>query len=203
AFERLGLAEVARASNELTGALVRVLARPRSVDVQNPAPAAGGLILSAERRTARLPAWRRRLVPVVASVLSTLAVGAWTISSSAPAGGAATRAARPLLLPGTETGLHDRRGHRDPHARLQAGAGGGRARAGTAVLDCAGRARRRRARRLGALVDARRAGGTAPDAAGEPPATGVPRDAGRDGTAVARVRRPARIALAAAGGTLG
>jgi hypothetical protein len=84
ALERFGLAQVARSLHDLPGALDHALARRPDPDPSFARrPSTASLILSDERRTRPLPAWRLRAVRGAVAVGATLIVAAWTLTTGA------------------------------------------------------------------------------------------------------------------------
>jgi UDP-glucose 4-epimerase len=84
ALERFGLAQVARTVDDIAPALERALAhRPDPDPSFARRPSTASLILSDDRRTNPLPAWRLRLVRGGVTAVSALAVAAWTLTTGA------------------------------------------------------------------------------------------------------------------------
>jgi UDP-glucose 4-epimerase len=84
ALERFGLAQVARTAEDIAPALQRSLAgRPDPDPSFARRPSTASLILSDERRTRPLPAWRLRLVRGTLTSLTTLGIAAWTLTTGA------------------------------------------------------------------------------------------------------------------------
>jgi len=84
ALERFGLAQVACSTRDIAPALERALAtRPEPDPSFARRPSTASLILSEERRSRPLPAWRLRLVRGAATAGGTLAVAAWTLTTGA------------------------------------------------------------------------------------------------------------------------
>jgi hypothetical protein len=84
ALERFGLAQVARTAQDIAPALQRSLAgRPDPDPSFARRPSTASLILSDERRTRPLPAWRLRLVRGTLTSLTTLGIAAWTLTTGA------------------------------------------------------------------------------------------------------------------------
>ncbi len=84
ALERFGLAQVARSAGDIAPALDRALAEHPEPDPSFARrPSTASLILSEERRSRPLPAWRLRLVRGTATAGGTLAIAAWTLTTGA------------------------------------------------------------------------------------------------------------------------
>ena len=84
ALERFGLAQVARSVRDLPAALERALAhRPDPDPSFARRPSTASLILSNERRTSPLPAWRLRLVKGAVTAGATLVIAVWTLTTGA------------------------------------------------------------------------------------------------------------------------
>jgi UDP-glucose 4-epimerase len=84
ALERFGLAQVVRSAEGLPAALDRALAhRPDPDPSFARRPSTASLILSDERRSQPLPAWRMRLVRGTATAVATVAIAAWTLTTGA------------------------------------------------------------------------------------------------------------------------
>jgi processive 1,2-diacylglycerol beta-glucosyltransferase len=84
ALERFGLAQVVQSTSDLGPALERALAhRPEPDPSFARRPSTASLILSDERRSRPLPAWRRRAVRAAVTGGAALAVAAWTLTTGA------------------------------------------------------------------------------------------------------------------------
>jgi UDP-glucose 4-epimerase len=84
ALERFGLAQVVRSAQDLGPALERALAhRPDPDPSFARRPSTASLILSDERRSAPLPAWRMRVVRGALTGAAALAIAAWTLTTGA------------------------------------------------------------------------------------------------------------------------
>jgi hypothetical protein len=84
ALERFGLAQVVESEHDIAPALERALAeRPEPNPSFARRPSTASLILSDERRTRPLPAWRRRVARAAVTAGGTLGVAAWTLTTGA------------------------------------------------------------------------------------------------------------------------
>jgi processive 1,2-diacylglycerol beta-glucosyltransferase len=84
ALERFGLAQVARTVGDIGPALDRALEhRPEPNGSFARRPSTASLILSDERRSTPLPAWRVKTARASAGLLAALAVAGWTLTTGA------------------------------------------------------------------------------------------------------------------------
>jgi hypothetical protein len=84
ALARFGLAQVVRSAGDLGPALERALASHPEPDPSFARrPATASLILSDERRSEPLPAWRMRVVRGAVTGAAALAIAAWTLTTGA------------------------------------------------------------------------------------------------------------------------
>jgi hypothetical protein len=84
ALERFGLAQVVRSAADLEPALARALAHHPEPDPSFARrPPTASLILSDERRSEPLPAWRMRVIRGALTGGATLAIAAWTLTTGA------------------------------------------------------------------------------------------------------------------------
>ncbi|MGH2872779.1 MAG: hypothetical protein ACRDL5_10025, partial [Solirubrobacteraceae bacterium] len=85
ALERFGLAEVVRERADLEPAIQRALDQPRPEPDLRFArrPSTASLILSSERRSASIPAWRLRTLRGALTATAIVAVAGWTLTTGA------------------------------------------------------------------------------------------------------------------------